>query len=205
MASVEATPVSGLDLVSLETCLRGRRSRRELCRRPLGEEELRTLCWAGQGVTGPGGLRTAPSAGGIHPLELYVVTPTGVLHYEAESDRFERVLRGDRRPELCTAAESQDVVGLAGDTVVVVAVEGRMDRRYGARSRRYELVEAGHVGQNILLAATALHLCASPVGALDDLAVREVLELPADHTPLYLIALGREAAPAAAPGEPASR
>ncbi|MGC8633631.1 MAG: SagB/ThcOx family dehydrogenase [Candidatus Limnocylindrales bacterium] len=204
MPSVEAASIAGLDLVSLGACLRGRRSRRDLCRKPLSEEELRALCWAGQGITGPGGLRTAPSAGGIHPLELYVVTPTGVLHYEAETDRFARVLRGDRRPELCTAAESQDAVGLAGATVVLVAVEGRMDRRYGARSRRYELVEAGHVGQNILLAATAFHLCASPVGALDDLAVRDVLELPPDHTPLYLITLGRETAPAATAGEPAA-
>ena len=98
--------------------------------------------------------------------------------------------RGDHRPALCTAAESQDVIGLAAATIVLVAVEGRMDPRYGARSRRYELMESGHVAQNILLAATAMGICATPVGALDDGAVRDVLDLPPSHTPVYLVALG---------------
>ena len=190
MPSAGMVAASSLGLVTLEECLKTRRSRREFCWDPLSDDELLRLCWAGQGITGPGGLRTAPSAGGIHPLELYVVTPAGILHYEADGERLVPVLRGDHRPALCTAAESQDVVGLAAATIVMVAVEGRMDPRYGARSRRYELVESGHVAQNILLAATAMGICATPVGALDDGAVRDVLDLPASHTPVYLVALG---------------
>ena len=190
MPSAGMVAASSLGLVTLEECLRTRRSRREFCWDPLSEDELLRLCWAGQGITGPGGLRTAPSAGGIHPLELYAVTLSGVLHYEADRDRLAPVLRGDHRPALCTAAESQDVVGLAAATIAIVAVEGRMDPRYGARARRYELMESGHIAQNILLAATAMRICATPVGALDDGAVRDVLELPDSHTPVYLVALG---------------
>ncbi len=182
---------SPLALVSLEDCLHGRRSRRDFCRETVGEDDLHRLCWAGQGVTDTEGLRTAPSAGGVHPLELYVVASSGIFHYDAPSDVLEAVLRGDRRPALCTAALSQDVVGLAAATIVIVAVQGRMDLRYGARARRYELIEAGHVAQNMLLAATAMGLCAAPVGALDDLATRDVLELPDEYLPLYLVAVGR--------------
>lgn len=193
MPSTELVAASTLGVKSLEECLRTRRSCHDFGWDPLTGDELLGLCWAGQGITGPGGQRTAPSAGGVHPLELYVVTAAGILHYEAEANRLESVGRGDRRPALCTAAQSQDVIGLAAATVVIVAVEGRMDPRYGARSRHYELVETGHVAQNVLLAATAMGICATPVGALDDAAVRDVLDLPANHTPLYLVAVGHGA------------
>ncbi len=189
--SLTAKVASPLALVSLEECLEGRRSRRDFCREPLDEDVLYWLCWAGQGITDREGLRTAPSAGGIHPLELYVVAPSSVFHYDTRGDRLEVVMRGDRRPALCTAAFSQDIVGLSAATIVITAVEGRMDPRYGARARRYELIEAGHVAQNMLLAATALGLCAAPVGELDDVAVRDVLELPEAYLPLYLVAAGR--------------
>ncbi len=190
MPSASVVAASSLGVVTLEECLKTRRSRREFCWDPLSDDELLRLCWAGQGITGPGGLRTAPSAGGVHPLELYVVSTTAILHYEADEDRLVGMARGDHRPALCTAAESQDVIGLAAATIVLVAVQGRMDPRYGARSRRYELMESGHVAQNILLAATAMGICATPVGALDDGAVRDVLDLPSSHTPVYLVALG---------------
>ncbi len=189
--SPTAKIASPLALVSLEDSLEGRRSRRDFCRETLDEDDLHRLCWAGQGITDAEGLRTAPSAGGVHPLELYVVAPVAVFHYDAVGDRLEVVMRGDRRPALCTAALSQDVVGLSGATIVITAVEGRMDPRYGTRARRYELIEAGHVAQNILLAATALGFCAAPVGAIDDLAVRDVLDLPDSYLPLYLVAVGR--------------
>ncbi|MGO9205007.1 MAG: nitroreductase family protein [Candidatus Limnocylindrales bacterium] len=52
-------------------------------------------------------------------------------------------------------------------------------------------MEAGHVAQNILLAATAMGVSSVPIGALDDAAVRDVLELPATHAPLYIVAVGR--------------
>lgn len=189
---VSGPPVkpSPLALASLEECLLRRRSGRTFCPDPLREDELARLCWAGQGITSPDGGRTAPSAGGIHPLELYAVTQSGVLHYEPGEDRLVPVLPGDRRPALCSAAGGQDVIGLAAATLVLVAAGGVMEPRYGQRSRRYELIEAGHVAQNVLLAAAALGICAVPVGAFDDLAVGEALFLPDDRIPVYLVALG---------------
>jgi len=184
-----------LAAATLEDCLLRRRSRRSFCPEPLTGDELARLCWAAQGTTSEDGGRTAPSAGGIHPLELYAVTPVGVFLYDPLQDCLARVLTGDRRPVLCTAAGSQDVIGLAATTLVLVAIEGMMEPRYGQRSRRYELIEAGHVGQNVLLAAAALDLCAVPVGAFDDAAVADALLLPDGRSPVYLIALGH------APGE----
>lgn len=191
MPSTNLVAQSPLATASLEECLRARRSGRSFCPEPLTEAELARLCWAGQGITGPEGLRTAPSAGGIHPLEVYVVAVTGMYRYDAEADTLVRMTPADRRPALCAAAYSQDVIGLAAATLVLTAIEGRMEARYGERTRRYQLIEAGHVAQNVLLAAVAMGVCAVPVGAFVDDAVRDALDLPADRAPVYLVALGR--------------
>lgn len=193
MPSAGQVAQSPLALATLEECLRARRSRRSFCPEPLTDDELARLCWAGQGITGDDGLRTAPSAGAIHPLEMYAVTGQGMFRYEPADDVLVRIVAGDRRPALCAAAYGQDVVGLAAATLVLVAVEGRMEVRYGERTRRYQLIEAGHIAQNVLLAAAASRICAVPVGAFVDDAVRDALDLPGDRAPVYLVALGRDA------------
>jgi SagB-type dehydrogenase family enzyme len=65
-----------------------------------------------------------------------------------------------------------------------------MERKYGQRGERYVKIEAGHAAQNIHLQAVSLALGSVPVGAFNDDQVRKVLNLPANHEPLYLIPLG---------------
>ena len=62
--------------------------------------------------------------------------------------------------------------------------------KYGERSVRYVHIEVGHVGQNLMLEATALGLGTVPVGSFDDDAVTRVLALPSDHVPLYIFPVG---------------
>ena len=58
---------------SVEKALRERRSIRDFKRKPLSIAEVSQLLWAAQGITASGGRRTAPSAGALYPLELYLV------------------------------------------------------------------------------------------------------------------------------------
>jgi nitroreductase len=58
---------------SIEKALSNRRSTREYSDEPLTLKEVSQLLWAAQGITDPRGLRTAPSAGVLYPLEIYVV------------------------------------------------------------------------------------------------------------------------------------
>lgn len=73
---------------SIEDALRLRRSVREYTTARLSPADLSQLLWAAQGVTGPAGGRTAPSAGALYPLEIYVAAgnveglPAGILHGE---------------------------------------------------------------------------------------------------------------------------
>ena len=59
--------------VSVEAALQRRRSVREYADKALTVAEVAQLLWAAQGITAPGGRRTAPSAGALYPLETYVV------------------------------------------------------------------------------------------------------------------------------------
>ncbi len=177
--------------MSLTDALATRRSVRRFEAGALSAEQIAQLCWAAQGVTSERmGLRTAPSAGALYPLELYVVTAGGVDHYDPGGNTLSRHLAGDVRGHLQAAALGQSFVGDAPATFVLAGVVSRTAAKYGSRAERYVWMEAGHTAQNILLQARALGLGAVPVGAFDDARVAEVLQLPPGCAPLYLIPIG---------------
>ncbi len=184
-------PPDTAGLMTLEEALARRRSIRDFEPDALDEATVGQLLWAAQGITDPAGHRTAPSAGGLYPLELYAVAADGILAYLPVGHAVERLSEVDRRPDLRFAALNQDVVGAAPLVIVVTAVVARTAARYGERAERYVALEAGHAAQNVLLQATALGLGAVPIGAFDDATVARVLELPPERLPLYLIAVGR--------------
>ena len=187
----EALPAPVLDGdVSLEEALRLRRSVRDYAATDLTRQELSQLLWATQGITGERGGRTAPSAGGLYPLEVYAVTSDGVFRYLPDGHRVQHHLAGDLRVRLAAAALDQEAVAEAPVVVVIAAVYARTEGKYGTRAERYVQLEAGHAAQNLLLQAVAMDLGAVPIGAFYDAEVQEVLALPADHQPLYLIPVG---------------
>lgn len=166
-----------------------RRSERRFLRRTLDREQISQLLWAAQGATRRG-LRTAPSAGALYPLEIYLVTSEGIHHYLPQSHELERIVEGEILSQLARAALDQGFVGEAPANIVIAAVYQRTERRYGDRAPRYVWIEAGHVAQNIHLQAVAMGLGSVPVGAFDDRQVHRVLSLPEDQMPLYIIPVG---------------
>lgn len=178
--------------MSLEEALSKRESVREFSSLPLKPEELSQLLWAMQGKTRKWGGRTAPSAGALYPLEIYVVLPEGVFHYQQKDHRLIRTMNRDLRNTLANAALGQNCIWKAPAVFVVTAVYERVARKYSGRAERYVKMEAGHAAQNLLLQAVSLGLGAVPVGAFQDDRVQRVLNLPADHEPLYLIPAGRK-------------
>lgn len=183
--------------VSLEEALRTRRSVRAFSQAPITLEELSQLLWAAQGITDPRGFRTAPSAGALYPLELYVVAARvkglkpGVYRYIPRGHRLEARAQGDRRQALARAALGQPWVQKAPVVFCIAAFYERTTRKYGDRGLRYVHIEVGHAAQNLCLQAVALGLGAVTVGAFYDHEVAKVLDLPPEHRPLYLIPVGR--------------
>jgi SagB-type dehydrogenase family enzyme len=184
--------------VSLEASLSQRRSVRDYTGEPLTLAELSQLCWAAQGITDPVGFRTAPSAGGLYPLELYAVVggveglEPGVYRYVSEGHRAVKTLDGDRRESLADAALGQAWVENGAVVFVLAAVYERTTGKYGERGIRYVQMEAGHAAENLCLQATALGLGAVTVGAFHDDRVSRTLGMPENEKPLYVIPVGRK-------------
>jgi SagB-type dehydrogenase family enzyme len=180
--------------VSLEETLARRRSVREYTHERLTVDHIAQLLWAAQGITRDWGGRTAPSAGALYPLEVYVVTPEGLYHYLPDGHQAQALSGQDLRPALARAGLDQSAIHDAPAVFVIAAVYARTAGKYGNRAERYVKLEAGHVGQDILLQAVALGLGGVPIGAFHDDQVQRVLDLPSDHEPLYLIPVGHPAA-----------
>jgi len=176
--------------VSLEEAIANRRSVREFTEEPLSLEEISQLLWAAQGITDPRGLRAAPSAGALYPLELYVAVAEAVYHYLPRGHVLQVLWEEDLRGELWQAGLRQGALQEAPAIFVVTGVYQRTEAKYGERAERYVKLEAGHAAQNILLQAVALELGAVPIGAFYDDQVQAALALPLDHQPLYLIPVG---------------
>jgi len=189
-------PVS-TGVLSVESALHSRRSVRDFSPQSLTLAEVAQLLWAAQGITGPGGTRTAPSAGALYPLELYLVTGNvsalakGVYRYQPLGHSLIRLADGDQRAALAAAALGQDWVNEAAAVIVVAAAHERMTRKYGQRGVRYVHMEAGHAAQNIHLQAVALNLGTVVVGAFDDDKVKIIVNLSGDEQPLCLLPIGR--------------
>ena len=177
--------------VSIEVAFRRRRSVREFAEEPLTPTEIGQLLWAAQGVTADWGGRTAPSAGALYPLELYDITPSGTDRYVPDGHRTEPIDDRDLRASLMAAARGQEAIGRAPLIVAIIVVPERTATTYGERAGRYVDLEAGHAAQNLLLQAAAIDLEAVPIGAFDDDAVAETLQLPPGWEPRYLLPVGR--------------
>jgi len=177
--------------VSVEEALARRRSVRAFSGEPLPLERLGQLLWSAQGVTDPRGLRTAPSAGALYPLEVYAVTPEGVFKYLPARHALRKVKSGDVRKELAAAALGQMWMARAPVCLVIAGVEARTARKYGTRARRYVDIEVGCAAENVFLQATALGLGSVPVGAFDDKKVKAVVGCAADEAPLLIVPVGK--------------
>jgi len=183
--------------VPVEEALLERRSIREYSDQALTLQELAQLLWAAQGITDARGYRTAPSAGATYPLEVYSVVgdlkgvAEGIYRYKLQEHRLLKVVSGEQREALARAALDQEWVARGAVNIVITAIYERTTGHYGQRGVRYVDMEAGHAAQNVYLQAVALDLGTVVIGAFYDDQVTEVMELPDNEIPLYIMPVGR--------------
>ncbi|NWG13259.1 MAG: SagB/ThcOx family dehydrogenase [Acidobacteria bacterium] len=197
---------------SVEKALATRRSVRAFKEEGLSIAALSQLVWAAQGITlktdappnwqwgtWQGGRRTAPSAGALYPLELYIVAGNvdglkpGIYKYRPQTHQLLGVSTGDKRGELATAALGQKWIQTAPCVFVVGAVYSRTEVKYRERTPRYVHIEVGHAVENICLQAVALGLGTTMVGAFDDTQVKKAVGMAEDEQPLAIVPVGKNA------------
>jgi len=165
------------------TVLTTRRTWREFGRRPVSVRDVSTLLgltWRVQGwLARPGlqdrPLKTSPSGGARHPIEVYVLArrvhglPRGLYHYAADTHRLELLRQGASRRQLVQYLPTQSWFGGAAALMLMTAVFPRTQWKYTfPRAYRVVLAEAGHLCQTFCLTATWLGLAPFCTMALAD-------------------------------------
>jgi SagB-type dehydrogenase family enzyme len=189
--------------MSVNEALLKRRSVREYKDTCLTLQEVSQLLWAAYGISDSViwngyGLHTAPSAGALYPLELYLVAgnvsglPAGIYKYHPKGHYLILIKSGDNRSDLCDASYGQEMVKNAPVTIVYSAVFERTTEKYGNRGReRYVCMDLGHSGENVYLQATAMNIGTCAIGAFSDKDVAKVIGMPEIEEPLYIMPLGK--------------
>lgn len=187
------------DMSLYEAILR-RKSLRRYIDMPMSMEALSCVLWASSGIQRKEmsfEFRTAPSAGGLYPIETYVVThrveglEQGIYHYHVKRHALEELRKGDFRPHIAQAALGQVMCAQASIVIVWTALFERSTWKYRQRAYRYVYLDVGHMAQNLALAATSIGLGNCQVGALYDDEVNEMLGLDGiRESVLYMSVVG---------------
>lgn len=186
--------------LGLEEAIARRRSIRNYSGQAMSLAELSSLLHHASGVTLEGGypLRAAPSAGALYPIEIYPVAhdveglEAGIYHYAVREHALELLKEGDFRQEIVKHALGQRMTGRANVVFLLTAIFQRTEWKYGARAYRYVMLEAGHIGENIYLTATALALGPCAVGAFSDDDLNRLLEIDGEEeSVIYMLTVGK--------------
>ncbi|MHC4424655.1 MAG: SagB/ThcOx family dehydrogenase [Planctomycetota bacterium] len=170
--------------MSLDETLKRRKSIRDFQVRPISKGQLSYLLWASTGIQRVEDgceFRTAPSAGALYPIETHVVVnkvrglEAGAYHYSIGTHQLEQLQQGDLRQHITAAALGQGMCATAAVVFVWSAIFDRCKWKYGQRAYRYIYLDAGHVAENLALAAVSLNLGSCEIGALYDDQINAIL------------------------------
>jgi SagB-type dehydrogenase family enzyme len=182
-----------------------RRTWRRFSKRPVTLQDLATVLGLSAGVqqwvrsaSGDVPLKTSPSGGARHPIELYVVVRNveglraGLYHYAAGRHGLTRIGGRVADARIRSYVPSSGYFAKAPVMVFFTAVFARQLWRYSySRAYRAALIEAGHVCQTFCLSATSLELAPYCLMGLADALIEHDLKLDGvTETVLYAAGLG---------------
>lgn len=183
--------------VSLDQAFRQRKSIRDFAEKPLSLGQLAYILWASTGIQRVEGgyeFRTAPSAGALYPIETYLVVnrvrkiDAGLYHYHVRDHELEMLKTGDFGIDIAQAALGQGMCASASVVFVWTAVFERCKWKYGQRAYRYIYLDAGHIAENLALAATSLKLGSCEIGALFDDVSNGIIGVDGEKESVILMA-----------------
>lgn len=202
-------PVGKLDFhhISLQKAIEQRRSLRKFSETALSLEELSFLLWScswardfrsneRMEVT----FRNVPSAGSRHPIECFLDVhnvcglKSGLYYYHPIKHCL--ILIDDSpkvQQQIFEGCLRQEMVAKAAVNFIYSAVPYRTSWRYGQRGYRYLYLDAGHIGENLHLAAEAIDAGCCMIGAYLDEGMNAALALDGiEEFVIYVAALGKK-------------
>jgi SagB-type dehydrogenase family enzyme len=184
-----------------EEAIQSRRSVRKYSNQLMRLDELSRLLYNTGGINAErwgNKLRSAPSAGALYPIEVYLVIhrvenlEAGLYHYAVKDHALELLRDDDLRGEIVSHGLMQEFLGQANLVLVFTAILQRLRWKYQERSYRYALIEAGHLGQNVYLSATSMGMGTCAVGAFFDDNLNTMLGVDGeDEAAIYMLSVGK--------------
>ncbi len=192
-----------LGALTLDIAIRERETVRKYSDTPLTLEGLSYLLYATQGVRKEGRkatLRTVPSAGARHAFETYLLINNvkgldpGLYRYLALSHTLEHLATHEKAEAIQEGCFGQPMISDSAVAFIWVADSYRMTYRYGERGYRYLFLDAGHVSQNLYLAARYFNMGACAIAAYDDDLVNEAIDVDGEELfTAYITTIGEKA------------
>lgn len=183
--------------ISVEETLLKRRSVREYRPEPLSLAEISQVLWSAYGITSEEGFRTAPSAGGLFPLRIYLAAVDvkelnqGLYRYDSIAHTLEPMKTGDFSGQLTAGTFFQDYINAAAAVLIISADYTGPNEKYGDQGKKFTWMDLGHLGQNVHLQAVSLDIGTVAVAAIRSGEIEKILELPKEEEVLYLMPLGK--------------
>lgn len=197
---IELPEVTPLADTSLYDCLKNRRSVRKYQNKSISKDILSYLLWASTGISRSAKsheFRTAPSAGALYSIETYLVVNNvkevnaGAYHYNIKNHYLELLKEGDLSIDIAQAALGQKMCADSAVVFIWTSVFGRMKWKYDQRAYRYIYLDAGHIAENLALAATSLELGSCQIGALFDDEVNQIIDVDGtEESAIYMSVAG---------------
>jgi SagB-type dehydrogenase family enzyme len=189
--------------IKLQDAIKNRRSIRKYTKETLTLKELSFLLWATQGMTDKDIFthRAVPSASASHPFETYMV----IRRVKDLKPGIYRYLPLDHK--LCLVSDQADITDkistscfdinqpqmkAAAVVFIWVAVPYRTEWRFGPYAYKFIALDAGHVGQNLYLAAEAIHCGTCAVAVYKQEAIDKLIGVNSkDEFAVYLATVGK--------------
>lgn len=182
---------------SVERSIKNRRSIRSYKNGMLSLKKVSQILWAAQGITDNNKYRSAPSAGALYPIEIYVIirnvknVPKGVYKYRPNDHCLCLQLPKDNQKKIFKASNYQECIDQAQIILIFAVVYDRVTVKYGKRGIRYTHMEVGHSAQNVYLQCESLGLGTVTIGAFFDDQIKEAINAENNEDILYLMPVGR--------------
>ena len=182
--------------------IRKRKSRRDFSQAPLSLERFSSLLRYSCGIVGTledgRPKRAHPSGGARFPLEIYPLVfrgsehvPAGAYHYNCKAHALDQLWEREFSEQERSTLFLYPWVKKAAAVFVLTAVFWRSKDKYGEAGYRYLLLEGGHIGQNMYLAAEALGLKCSALGGATDKSLEAILDIDGiTESAIYALAVG---------------
>jgi SagB-type dehydrogenase family enzyme len=172
--------------MSFAEVIHKQKSVRTFSNQSLSKVDLAFLLWASTGIQRIEHgyeFRTAPSAGALYPIETYVAANNvetverGIYHYNIKNHLLEEIKIGNFGEALAHAALDQKMCATASAVFIWTAVFGRSKWKYSQRAYRYIYLDAGHIAENLALAATSINCGSCHIGAFFDNEINSIVDI----------------------------